>query len=132
MDLSPGTIGIIIASVLGAFGMGKGIDIYISRKRAVSTEPNGNGSLGVTGPIPTLVTSEECKNSRGEITGRFAKATGELKVVLQEQTKQLNKLNVTVVALDGKIDTALEKMKNETAGQIKDHEMRQHRGKKVS
>lgn len=114
MDTNPTTIATIIGAVLAAFGAGKGIEIYIGRKRAQNTNevqpaagPTDPG-LGNTGKVPALdiVTETECRDRTKDLTESIGKQTGEIQVALKEQTQAITNLAVSVTRMEGKLETA--------------------------
>lgn len=103
MPFNPETIATIIGSVIAAVAAGKGIEIYIGRKRSQNNTENRTEN---TNPGLNIVTESECRETRKELVNSIGKQTGEIKVALKEQTKAINKLTVSVTRIEGKLETA--------------------------
>ena len=109
----------IVATVLGASGLFKGVEIYIGRRRSNGV-PGSPTSIGTTSP--GIVTETYCKDTRKEMLERTEERDGELKISIDKLTEKVDDLGQKFAGVEA---TAI-KASNRS---VKEHEGRFHKGR---
>lgn len=118
--MEPELIATVIGAIAAALGGGFAGGRYLMRAHPVETVPK------TTGPIHTIVTGEDCKENRRDLTDSFVRSFDEVRGAITRQTDTISELKGAVTKLESKVDVIPVEIENASIKAIRSHEDRYH------